>query len=212
MTANPNPDRGMSHWIMFDFGDLYTLGQMQIWNMNAYERTDEGISEAIIDYSIDGINWIEWGTFDLAEAEASSFYEGQEGPNLGLLTAQYMIITAINNHGGDCYGLAEIKIETAGVSTDTEDLVALGIEQLLVYPNPADMSSQLSVSSENKFSAVLQITDIGGRIISEKQIIINSGNNTYDIDTSELTSGQYNVQIISGQYNASSHLSVVHPY
>jgi len=211
VTENPNSDRGPSHWIMYDFGQPYTLGQMQLWNMNAYDRTNEGINEAVLDYSTDGVNWSEWGAFNLSEATASSYYEGEEGPDLGFLKAQYIIITAISNHGGECYGLAELKIETEGVTTNTEDLVALGIDQLLLYPNPADMRSNLSVQAEYKISGMLQITDVTGRVISEEVITIDAGDNTYEINTSQLNSGQYNVHIISGPFNASAHLSVVHP-
>jgi len=210
MTANPNTSRGMSHWIMYDFGEAYVLGQTHFWNVNANDRTYEGISQAVIDYSFDGINWTEWGSLSLNQADGSTFYEGEDGPNFNNLKARYVLITIIENHGGDCVGLSEIKIETSGITTSTEDLSEIGVTQLSVYPNPADIKTQLKIASSVTLQAQMKINDMSGRTVSEDMIAIRKGYNEYPIDTANLTAGQYIISITSGEHNSFVNLSVAH--
>ena len=105
-TENPNKVREDSHWIMYDFGNEYTLQGTTVWNVNAYEQTDIGTQELVIDYSNDGEEWTELAYHTMSEAPASSFYEGEEGPNFNGINARYVIITSITNFGhATCYGL-----------------------------------------------------------------------------------------------------------
>jgi hypothetical protein len=210
MTANPNSSRDVSHWIMYDFGEVYKLGQSHFWNINANERTDEGISEAVIDYSFDGITWTEWGTFNLNEANGSTFYEGEDGPHFNDLKARYILITTLSNHGGSCVGLSEIKIETSGITTSNEDLVNITTTQLSVYPNPADNTTQLNIASSVSLIAQMKINDMSGRTVSEQQVNIRKGDNQYTVDTSILTDGQYIINITSGEVTSFTNLSVIH--
>ncbi len=210
MTASPNTSRGESHWIMYDFGEVYSLGQTHFWNVNAYDRTNEGISQGVIDYSYDGVNWTEWGTFNLNESNGSTLYEGEEGPHFNDLKARYLLITVLSNHGGTCTGLSEIRIETSGITTSTDDIVDIDATQLSIYPNPADNITQLNISSKESLTALMIIYDMNGRNVYEEQIRINTGDNKYSINTSTLPSGQYNINVNSGDVNSIANLSVVH--
>ncbi len=109
-TMNPNPERGQSHWLMYDFGNSYMLTTTHLWNSNQFSETNQGINNYAIDYSMDGISWTTLGEFTLAEAPGSSFYEGEEGPDFGGVAAQFVLITALTNHGGSCYSFGEIRI------------------------------------------------------------------------------------------------------
>jgi len=82
---NPNPARGEGHWIMYDFRANYRLGQSHFWNLNAVDQTASGIKNAIIDYSLDGIEWQELGAMELQQADASGFYEGEDGPFFAIM-------------------------------------------------------------------------------------------------------------------------------
>jgi hypothetical protein len=55
--VNPNPARGKGHFIMYDYGKRYALGQMKIWNSNDPSHLDWGMQEVVIDYSVDGETW-----------------------------------------------------------------------------------------------------------------------------------------------------------
>lgn len=110
--ANPNSARAVSHWIMYDLGATYQLGQMHLWNINDPDRLTQGLKNYMIDVSLDGQTWTEVGEYELAMAEGLSIYEGIDGPDLGGVKAQYLLVTAVNNHGDpSMYGLGEIRVD-----------------------------------------------------------------------------------------------------
>jgi len=78
-TPNPNSIRGNSHWVKYDFNNTYELSQMTFWNYNETDHTNQGIQDIVIDYSLDGQEWIEWGTYTMEQASGSSIYEGDLG-------------------------------------------------------------------------------------------------------------------------------------
>lgn len=115
-SANPNAIRGTTHWIMYEFASNINIYDLTVWNMNHPDRLKDGLKDVIIDYSTDGANWTTIDTFTFPKANASGFYEGFTGPDLQGVTAKYLLLTPINNHGGACYGLSEIKIYTSDQS------------------------------------------------------------------------------------------------
>ena len=62
---SPNSDRGMGHWIQYDFGDDYFLSTSTIWNSNIFNETNKGVQQLAVDFSSDGVNWITLDTFQL---------------------------------------------------------------------------------------------------------------------------------------------------
>ena len=208
-SVSPNAARGNTHWIMYDFGDVYKLGQSTFWNLNNPDQLNSGIRDAYVDYSNDGINWSQWGTMHLEKAEASGFYEGEEGPDFEDLEARYLLITVIDNYGNvACSGFSEIKIETNGLATSTEDLL---VElNMSVNPNPASDKAYVQLKTEKAENGILQITDISGKLIKSQSTDLGSGNNRVEIDLSGVAAGQYLVSFISEKQTHSVNLSVVH--
>jgi hypothetical protein len=124
---SPNSARGDSVWIHYDLGHVYGLGLMHVWNGN--EETGRGPSNVTIDYSVDGTNWTELGTFDdWPEATGSNDYTGFEGPDFAGVSARYVLITVNSTHGQDGYwtAISEIKIEAgaarASITVDSNDI------------------------------------------------------------------------------------------
>lgn len=109
-SANPNSSRGVSHWIMYDLGAAYTLGTSNIWNLNDPDFLNDGIKDVIIDYSVNGTTWVELGQYTLEQATGKSIYEGSVGPDFQGRNAQFVLITAVNNYGGSCFGLSEVRL------------------------------------------------------------------------------------------------------
>jgi hypothetical protein len=109
--TNPNANRGQSHWIQYDLGAVYVLGQTHFWNSNIPDSTNRGFQEIAIDYSLDGLSWTSWGSFTLSQANGSGFYEGEQGPSLNGTAARYVLLTGISNYGASCYGLSEVRFE-----------------------------------------------------------------------------------------------------
>ncbi len=206
-SINPNSTRGLSHWIMYDFGEVYKLGQSHFWNINTAGKTGAGIKTAYLDYSNDGINWTEWGTFDLEEANASGFYEGEDGPDLNELEAQYLLITVIDNYGNLCHGLSEIRIETSGLSTSTEEVDLLSSE-MLIHPNPAKDMAFLKVELNESLESNLTLTDMSGRVVKTDRIYLSKGINELPISLSGLSSGLYLVSLINERFTHTVNLSV----
>ena len=109
-SENPNLIRGKSHWILYDLGRPYPVGQSWVWNTNETGLTNQGMKEVIVDYSMDGENWEELGSYAFAQAPGQPQYGGFEGPDFGGKSIQYILITAVSNWGNsNCTGLAEVK-------------------------------------------------------------------------------------------------------
>lgn len=114
-SANPNSDRGESHWIRYDLGATYVMSAITLWNYNDPMHLDNGVQDIAIDISSDGVNWMEAGTATINIAQGSSRYEGENIINLGGVPADYLLVTILSNHGGSCSGFSEIKVSSAVV-------------------------------------------------------------------------------------------------
>lgn len=109
-TANPNTDYSNSHWIQYNFDSVRNLSKTWVWNTNDPTQLTQGFKQVSIDYSEDGKSWTNWGQMDFPKATGAAIYSGFSGPDLQNIKAQYLLITALSNHGhATCAGLAEIK-------------------------------------------------------------------------------------------------------
>lgn len=174
-SINPNTSRPTSHWIHYDFGEIYQLGQSTVWNLNQFDRSNNGLNEIVIDYSVDGMEWIEWGYFNLDRADESSFYQGQDGPDLTGISAKEILITAISNHGGPCYGINEIRIATSDVVSNITN-VELENYYIEASPIPFDAQLQWSIISDKSQSLAFKILDIKGSTMESGTVKTNTTN------------------------------------
>lgn len=191
-SMNPNPERGASHWILYNLGYTYQLGQMHVWNTNAVDYLADGIQTAVIDVSVDGINWIEVGEFEFEQASGKSIYEGFEGPDLSGYEAKFLLITALANWGGECYGLSEIKVDVHGVTEAPEVSFSNDCLQVKAFPNPAFDKSEVSIiatcdSGEIRYS----LMDVTGRMVSEGRLEGSAEAQQLPLDLSALQAGSY---------------------
>ncbi|MBX2815940.1 MAG: carbohydrate binding domain-containing protein [Saprospiraceae bacterium] len=105
------------------------------WNLNHPEYLDDGLKNIVIDISTDGTNWTTVDTFTLGRATGSSFYEGSRGPDLSGVAASHLLITALDNHGGGCFGLSEVKIYTEDYEPTEFEFTMKMCEQDGLYKN-----------------------------------------------------------------------------
>lgn len=195
-SENPNQLRGESHWIMYDLATIYELQTTNFWNHNHITSLENGIQSFAIDVSEDGIEWTELAIVDLPQSTGSAFYEGVEGPDLSGNNARYVLLTALNNYGGDCFGLAEIRINVGqAIITSTEN-VALFTE-LSIAPNPTDNFATLTWDSKESESAQVFVYDNNGRQVFVDKIETKSGLNTYTLTTYDLAPAIYRLVIQS---------------
>ncbi len=197
---NPNPARPVSHFIMYDFGKVFKLGQMTIWNSNDPAHLDWGMRDVAIDYSTDGVTWLAAGDFTFSQASGLSTYEGEEGPFLNEIEAQYLLITAINNYGGSCFGLSEMKVagEEVEIISDVEDVTNLECVNVSLYPNP--FAEKMTMVLTPGCSGDLRVTvyDAAGRMISNEVTSLITGQEKSMELGKDLPSGSYRLNLEYG--------------
>lgn len=197
---SPNSLRPPGHFIMYDFGKVYELGQMQIWNTNDPAHLDWGMRDVAIDYSANGENWIHAGDFTFPQASGLSTYEGAAGPYLNKVEGRFLLITALNNYGGICYGLSEMKVSAEEVIISAVDEVAtLDCVEVSLYPNPFVEKITMSLTPGCNGNLRYVIFDaLGHSLLSEKISLTAGKNETIDIG-SNLAPGTYMLSIESGE-------------
>ena len=108
-SSNPNPVRGNSHWILYEFVDFHYIDSSHIWNSNRSNESGDGIKEIIVDYSLDGETWTELGSFTIPKATESDDYQGVVGPNFGSQFINKILVTVISTHAeGGCATIGEM--------------------------------------------------------------------------------------------------------
>ncbi len=133
--ANPNSVHGVSHWIRYDLGEVKSLFDLTFWNMNHPNYITSGIRHMIVEYSTNGSNWTLVDTITVPKAPGSGYYEGVNGPDLEGVNARYLLLTAVDNYGGGCYGLSEVRIYTQDKTEDEFNLAFSPCESEGVYQN-----------------------------------------------------------------------------
>lgn len=196
---NPNPARPAGHFIMYDYKKVFALGETTIWNTNDPSHLDWGMRDVAIDYSTDGINWEHAGEFIFPQASGLSTYEGVSGPYLENIEARYLLITALSNYGGECFGLSEIKINAEEVIiSDVETPETLTCMDVVVYPNPFAEKITINIKSACTGDFQYRLMNALGREILVEKINVNSGQSLNIEIGRDLPSGTYMLSLESG--------------
>ena len=192
-SENPNEMRGESHWISYDFGQLYELNELKIWNINDPDLLSNGAQNVIIDYSVDGVNWLEYGQETFPEATGVNNYEGEVITDFEGLKAKHLLITVVDNYGGDCVGFAAMRVAVDSAKSDNEDICIIAD----VYPNP--IVDEFSVFLEKKClgDVYIAIEDATGRTVMAEELI--KLYDTKTIDASQYGPGVYFVCLRNGE-------------
>ncbi len=192
---SPNPIRGNSHWVQYNLGTTYVLHDFFVWNTNAPDLLDWGMQEIVVDYSVDGITWEELGTYTLNQGTGFNKYEGEFVADFNNVRANYVLITGLNNFGGACYGLSEVKI-------NVDNTVGLKENKCLkasVYPNPFGQELNLRLTESCSFSTVnYKIIDALGRTIVQENNI-NKGQTKQILTAKNILPGIYFVLLNNGK-------------
>jgi len=189
-TESPNIKRDPGHWIMYDFGDQYSLHASTIWNFNVPDTTTRGMKDIVIDYSNDGQNWTEVTEFTAPEAPGSAFYQGDAGPDFEGVVARYVLVSILNTHGdANCAGMSELKINaTIATSTNIPDReLDLVLE---ANPNPALDYTNISISEDEK-DLTYTLSDMTGRLLRQGTF----DGKEFRLNTSGLVAGSYSLTI-----------------
>lgn len=199
-SVNPNPIRGTSHWILYDLGYVYTLGESTFWNTNDPAHLNNGMKDFLIDYSLDGVNWQFMGSYQLPISTGRSDYSGVNGPDFNEILARFVLITPTTNYGGTCFGFSELRIN---IENST-----IGIDETLgfvafVYPNPFDTHTVLKIIDSNSGESYrYSLTDMLGRSIQEQTTLVLNQQNEWLInyESLPLDSGVYFLTVYQGEH------------
>ncbi|MGB6037635.1 MAG: discoidin domain-containing protein [Cryomorphaceae bacterium] len=186
---NPNSERGSGHWIMYDLRNEYKLGQGKLWNINAPDRLSDGFHSFAVDYSMDAENWETLGEYIAAEGPGDPLYEGEELFNFAGDSARYVLLTALSNYGGDCYGIAEMRIDVIDLVTSlnqTQDECLY----VSVYPNPHESNFNLNVGSFCIGPIYYQLYNSVATLIKQG-VLPENGVENFQVSTAGVPSGVY---------------------
>ncbi len=99
-------------WIQFDFGQVYKLHDMHLWNYNTvYESlVGFGLRNVTIEYATDADDWVVLGDFEIVQATGLPDYAGVT-LDLGGIPARAVRLNLNTNWGGtnQKYGLGEAR-------------------------------------------------------------------------------------------------------
>ena len=168
-SPSPNPSRAVSHWILYDFGDVYELGKMHIWNYNDPTRLDMGIQGAMVDFSVDGVEWTDMGAIYVPQASGETLYAGEEVTDFEGAAARYVLITAASNYGGNCFGLSEVRIATSGVVATEEPALSEDCLKINAAPNPFNEQTRIQLLAHCDVTMYYSIRDALGKVIIPEQ-------------------------------------------
>lgn len=193
-TNSPNAIRGNIHWIRYDLGETYSLQKSKIWNVNTPGILNAGAKTIIIDYSLDGTTWYEWGRYSLNQGTGTSFYEGQDGPDFSGLAARYLLINIKDNHGHATYaGLAEIKVDATPTTVSVEENQSLKGLEINASPNPFRNIAIVTLTNlPENLDLTYQLSDISGRLLTKEKV----DGHPIEINGSDLVPGMYYFSVI----------------
>jgi hypothetical protein len=189
--ASPNPSRTDGHWILYNLGHTYALGESYWWNNNEKDALQNGVKKMAVDVSDDGLVWTTLTEFELPMASGKPTYEGAEGPDLQGIEAKYMLLTAIENYGGSCYSFGEMKISVDYISS-TKDVSNLAYcLDVKAYPNPFTVSTQIAINTNCGQDVTVKIHDAFGRQIGNEYHTSNNGEESFTFQGDNLPAGIY---------------------
>jgi hypothetical protein len=99
-------------WIQYDFGRMYKLQEMHVWNYNGEFEDIIGFGQknVAVAYSANGTDWTVLGDFDLAQGTGLDGYASNTTIDFGGVAAQSVKITANSDFGGmGQSGLSEVR-------------------------------------------------------------------------------------------------------
>lgn len=191
-TESPNAARGISHWLLYEFAEPQSIGKMHIWNANKLDESHLGVNDVIIDFSIDGENWMELGDYQFPQADESNSYEGFDGPDFGGILVKKVLFTCLSNYNAltnECMSLAEVQFEVKEKDLNDDEVSEIDDEiendndLFVLYPNP--FTSEITLKG-NSYKTV-RIFDMNSKELLNEKI----GYENKTLDLSSFSTGFY---------------------
>lgn len=175
-----------------------------------------------------------WGAIPLSDSivirfkpETSQLYRYITLPNLGQLTLvltgltpntkyQWRIKTVCGGSSSSysgkrlftTLGFTVISYQTSSSSKNYVYTESDDESDMVIFPNPANESVRLTYYSNQETVSFLSIMDMNGRVVKAQQIPFIEGDNEIKIETEELESGIYFLQIKNDQATQTQRLMI----
>ena len=146
-------------YIQYEFGRVYQLYEMQVWNYNAeFELVlGFGCRDVTVEYSADGDEWTLLGDVTFAQATAESSYLPNTTVDFQGAAARYVRLTVNGGFGANAqYGLSEVRF--------------LYTPAHARLPQPADDATDVSIATELAWRA--------GRDAAAHEVSLGTGPDT----------------------------------
>ncbi len=208
-SANPLQGFGDSHWILYEFDNIQPIENLQIWNINHPDKRTSGAKRVRMDISSDGAAWTNHSLLNLEMADASYDYSGERIEDIASFEAKFVLFTILENHGGTCSGLGEVKFNLGAVTVATEEEYLSSL--VSISPNPASSSVQISLADINTSSVSYQVVDVAGRILMRKKDQRIGSNKEFSIATSALADGHYTLSMVTDEGLIAKQIIVAQP-
>ncbi len=111
-SMNPNPIRGNTHWILYEFNENQYIDSSYVWNANRTGESGWGAKDVVIDYSEDGTTWMQLGNYTFPQAPETSNYTGFQGPEFGNIYIKKILVTILSTYDNTgCASIAEMQFK-----------------------------------------------------------------------------------------------------
>lgn len=119
-----------------------------------------------------------------------------------------VVFTGFGGSANGKYVFSKRKVADYPVSVNE---VAKAVAATAIVPNPASNSADLMIDANQAIdNAQLFVTDMSGRVVYRTAVNVKAGMNGFRINTSDLATGLYLVNVTNGIENISNKLSVQH--
>ena len=95
--------------------------------------------------------------------------------------------------------LSYVPVAAMQAPTNTSSLLVEETTKMEVYPNPTSGIGYVAIETEMEQTARLVITDMQGRIVTDQQLMLQSGSQTIELQTEQWPAGLYLTHLISSQ-------------
>lgn len=186
--------------IDFDLGNTYDVVGLSFWNQNGGGPDPQvGVNAVNFYYSLDNITYTLIPGAPTAFAQVLTNIASPETAAFATVSAAYIRMEVLTNHGDVQTGFAEIAFSSTGPTLSTEKA---NTSVFSIFPNPA--KGVVTISSNLEENTRLGVYDITGKLVLTNTI--SFGNNSINI--ASLSSGVYLMRVTTSTKTVTKKLVV----
>ncbi len=167
-----------------------TVTPLQLINFSAITKSDKVLLQWQSSDEINTVYFIIQGSTD-----GSSFTDIGNLSAFGSGANNYHFTDALPINGICYYRLKMVDKDASYRFSKVVSVIFNTNASLRLYPNPANVALQVALQSEKVEKGILQILDIGGKLVLQEKIQLQVGSNSFSVNTSSLPKGSYTLRV-----------------